>query len=53
MRKFEVVSKVFGEGAALAEQARLNGVIDNLRRDLSGIGGQPTNGGRFMLLELE
>ena len=40
-------------GAALAEQARLNGVIDNLRLDLAGIGGQPTNGGRFMLLELE
>lgn len=50
-REFEAVNSRLS--AALAEQGRLNGVIDNLKRDLAGIGGQPTNGGRFMLLELE
>jgi len=50
-REFEAVNSRLN--AALAEQARLNGVIDNLRRDLAGIGDKPSSGGRFMLLELE
>lgn len=50
-REFEAVNNRLN--AALAEQGRLNRVIDNLRRDLAGIGDKPSNGGRFMLLELE
>ena len=37
-------------GAASRNQVRLNGAL--LALDLC-IGGEPTNGGRFMLLELE
>lgn len=51
MCEFEAVKSQLS--IAIAEQARLNGIIDNLRRDLAGIGDKPSNGSRFMLLELE
>lgn len=50
-REFDLVKAQLT--SALAEQAKLNGIIAGLRRDLAGIGNQPSDGGRFMLLELE